>query len=37
MLVPDGLSVKVTVRRVVRLLDALQINSLARSLMIEWE
>lgn len=37
MLVPDGLTVKVTVRVVVPLLNALQINSLECSLMIEWE
>jgi len=37
MLMPDGLTVKVTVKGVVQLLDAIQINSLERSLMIEWE
>jgi hypothetical protein len=37
MLMPDGLTAKVTVKSTMPLLDAVQINSLERSLMIEWE
>jgi len=37
MLMPDELTVKVTVKGASPLMDALQINSLESSLMIEWE
>jgi len=37
MLMPDGLKARVKEEGVVPLLDAMQINSLERSLMIEWE
>jgi hypothetical protein len=37
MLMPDGLTVNMTVTGAVPLLDTMQINSLEGSLMIEWE